>query len=692
MGWFAQIKAMWQRLRSPFLRTPSLDALLATASPKESLEVRLNWLCDLLDWIRRPVDSTGEDSSVPGKLQAGRIRLLLQTLERNEPQRIAFARTLRSVLRDTSALDLFCETGIPREHGFFREISIRLSERLLPDRPYSGELGMLFERLFPDPEDPLWVERLDDPTLQRLLALLQGDFENGETEWDTLQIDMEEALVQLAACIRITGTSLDIRSRITRKHFRELPFFKLTVATDSLLTTMRTKPAAELTAELNYLRAQIDSCGKAVDTAYTHLEEYGVSTDIVYQLDRTARQLKRMEKLLELLLNRNAPPTQMAGFIAQLIREHQEHRGLRSLLHENLQLLTRKMVERTAETGEHYIARDRKQYYEMFLHAAGGGAIMAVTTWTKFGLSAIYFPHLIGGFIFGFNYAVAFVAIQFCGFTLATKQPATTAPALAAKMHNVRDPIALEKLVDEIVCIIRSQMAAIVGNLVITFPLALFIAYMGERALGEPMLDMEKAEKTLASLSLFGMTPIYAAFTGVLLWLTGLSAGFADNWFAYHRLRTGMTNSPRLQFLFGREGAARLAKFLDDGIAGLTSNILLGFLLGIIPVLGVLTGLPIDVRHVTLGTGQFAAAIYTLGESVVYMNAFWLGLIGVLSVGVINVLVSFGLAMSVAIRARDVSAPERKAIYRAVWQRFCRRPLSFLRPGKDEVATTAAVH
>ncbi|HEY1170198.1 MAG TPA: hypothetical protein VGH19_02405 [Verrucomicrobiae bacterium] len=691
MGWFMQSKAMWQRLRSPFLRTPGLDALLATASPAESIEVRLNWLCDLLDWIRHPSEIAGENGAEPGKMQAGRVRLLLQTLERNETQRIAVARTLRSVLRDTSALDLFCETGIPREHGFFREVSIRLSERLLPARPYSGELGMLFERLFPDADDPAWVERLDETTLQRLLELLQGDFEVGETEWDTMQVDMEEALVQLAASIRITGTSLEIRSRITRKHFRELPFFKLTTATDSLLAMMRTKPAAELTAELNYLRAQMDSCDKAIHTAYTHLEEYGVSTDIVYQLDRMTRQLQRMEILLDQLLNRNAPLTRLTGFIARLIREHQEHRGVRSLLHENLQLLTRKMVERTAETGEHYIARDRKQYHQMFLHAAGGGAIMAVATWTKFGFSAVYFPHLIGGFVFGLNYAAAFVAIQLAGFTLATKQPATTAPALAAKMHNVRDPVALAKLVDEIVCLIRSQMAAIVGNLVLIFPLALLIAHLGARALGEPMLGLEKAEKTLASLSLIGMTPIYAAFTGLLLWFTGLSAGFADNWFAYHRLRTGITNSPRLQFLFGREGAAKLAKFLDDGIAGLTSNIMLGFLLGIVPVLGVLTGLPVDVRHVTVGTGQFAAAIYTLGKEVVYTNAFWFGLAGVLSVGVINVLVSFGLAMSVAIRARDVSAPERKAIYSAVWQRFCRRPFSFLYPGKDE-AVAAPTH
>jgi site-specific recombinase len=277
------------------------------------------------------------------------------------------------------------------------------------------------------------------------------------------------------------------------------------------------------------------------------------------------------------------------------------------------------------------------------------------------------------------------VVIQLCGFTLATKQPATTAPALAARMHNVRDPAVLQKLIDEIVCLVRSQMGAIIGNLALTFPLALFIAWAGARLMDEPMLGFEKAEKTLHAISFFGMTPFFAAFTGVLLWLSSMAAGYADNWFAYHRLRSGISNSPRLRFILGDRGAARAAHFLDDHIAGLTGNILLGLLLGVVPAFGLMTGLPIDVRHVTLSTGQFAASIFTLGSEVVYTPDFWLALAGIMAVGVINVSVSFGLAMWVAIRARQVSASERRAIYSALWRRFNSRPFSFLWPRKDEV-------
>ena len=45
-----------------------------------------------------------------------------------------------------------------------------------------------------------------------------------------------------------------------------------------------------------------------------------------------------------------------------------------------------------------------------------------------------------------------------------------------------------------------------------------------------------------------------------------------------------------------------------------------------------------------------------------------------------NVAVSFSLAMFVAVKARGIEAPERKAIYRALWHSFLSRPLSFFLP------------
>ena len=46
---------------------------------------------------------------------------------------------------------------------------------------------------------------------------------------------------------------------------------------------------------------------------------------------------------------------------------------LSSLLRENLNLLARKVVDRTGDTGEHYIANSKPEYWLMWRAAIGGG-------------------------------------------------------------------------------------------------------------------------------------------------------------------------------------------------------------------------------------------------------------------------------------------------------------------------------
>ena len=681
-------QAIWSLNIAPGSTTP-LDVILSQAAPKKSVEIRVQWLCDLLNWIRRKPETFADALEERGRLQANRVRLLLQILEKSSDRKLAVAQTIRSILQDTSALDLFCETGLPNQHGLLREIVIRLQERLLPAPAYTGELGLLFDRLFGDEDDAAWIQRLDEATLIRIIDLIEAGASSKESVWDLIKLDMEEAMIQLAAQVRIAGSSQDIRSRIPGRHFRDLPFFKLSAAVDTAITWHRQNPEDPPTAELTLLHLQVDNAEKAIDTAFSQLEEFGVNTSIVYQLDRMRAQLQRIEGLLELLLDRNLPRTRAAAFVASLIRDHQSRQGVGSLISANWELLTRKLVERAAEAGENYIARDWKQYRSMFRSATGGGAIMALATWIKFGLASLPFPMLVQGGALSINYAVHFIAIQLSGSSLATKQPATTAPALAARLKNVRELESMERFVDEVAALIRSQVAAIVGNLIITMPGAFAIAWLGSKLIHEPLLTDVRAEQTIASLSLVSMTPIYAAMTGVGLWFTSLLGALADNWFALHRLKIGISQSPRLNFLFNPSGARRIADFLDKHLAGLVSNIGLGFFLGILPVLGNVTGLPLDIRHVTIASGQLAAALFTLGPEMWHEDAVWWAAAGVASVGIINVAVSFWLALFVAIRARDVTAVERRAIYRAVRIRMLKKPLSFLFPTSSSVTSDA---
>jgi site-specific recombinase len=676
------LKALIDRYAGRHAALPSLDMLASAAAPGQALEERLNWLVDVAQWIRRP-GHDGETAPVNMSLQSGRLRRLLDVLDRNPEWKLAVAGTLRSILRETRAVALFSETGLPRQFGLLTEISERLTRKFLPPQPGSAELGVLFDRLFPYRNDDAWIEALDEATLERFGALLEHAPGPEETGWNKLAEELEDALAYLAAQIRVIGCSAAIRQRLKHQSVRELAFFKLGTALASTFAAREKGDEAAVAAELNHLRSLMDACHRARTEALAHLEKSGVSTEVVYHLAFIEASLQRFQDLLEMAFDPALRVKRTAGFVALLARQNRARESVRDLLRQNFRLLTRKMVERSGETGEHYIARSRREYAAMLKSAAGGGAIMAVTAWLKTVLLAWSLPALMQGIAASLNYSLGFVAIQLTGSTLATKQPANTAPALAARMHNVRDAAAMEQLVDEIVCLVRSQIASIAGNLALAGPSMLLLHFLVLWWTGREIMPPEKAARTMDSISIMGPSVIYGAFTGVLLWASSLAAGWGGNWFACHHIGEALATDRRLIRTLGTTRAARFARFWTRNIAGLCGNISFGFMLGILPEVAAFAGLPLDIRHVTLSACFLTASVATLGAGALATKAFVLAALGVAGIGFMNLTVSFSLAMFVATRACDIQSPERHAIYRAVARRAIRHPLSFLFPASE---------
>src|SRR5580692_404722 len=189
----ARVKIWLDRFAGRNSALPPLDVLASSSSSGDALENRLNWMVDVVQWIRRPGHEE-ETQAVPEiQIQAGRLRRFLDVLDRNVEWKKSVAQTLRSIIRETSALDLFTETGLPRQFGMVQEMGERLARKLLPP-PGSAELGVLFDRLFPHRHDDEWIEKLDDATLQRLHELFEFELATGEKTWDLLADELEDAL------------------------------------------------------------------------------------------------------------------------------------------------------------------------------------------------------------------------------------------------------------------------------------------------------------------------------------------------------------------------------------------------------------------------------------------------------------------------------------------------------------------
>lgn len=656
----------------------NLDTLLsAPPAPESLLRKRLEWLTDLIQWVRTPGPIKTELDFQTGQPQALRAKYLLLVLERNPAWKKNVAQVLRSIVRDTSALDLFVNTGVHNQQGFSAELMDRLHFKILPQAPNYKNLASFFGQTFRHEEDYLWLGQMDKKVFEEFVALFSYGETEAEKDWNSFIGDAKDAILLLSTQIRGVGLSTPIRSRLTGRHFKELPFFELPLLTQKMVDTQDSDQRLVLAAQLEKL---VDRCQLAISEVYNHLNEYGVSINIVFLLDRMEGQLRRIRNLIELVLRHEKNPEAVSQFVSNLMVENIRFHKMSALFADNTALIAKKIVERSAETGEHYITRNRSEYIYILQKAIGGGFLTAFTTTMKFMIYKIGASVFFSGFFASLNYSISFVAIQLMGFTLATKQPAMTAPALAAKMHKVNDPASLDKLVDEIIHLMRSQFIAVLGNIYAVVPSMIVISFLWFVVFQSHLQNPDQAHHTMHSFSILGGMAPYAAFTGIFLWLSSIIAGWMDNWFVYHRLTSAISQHRRMTFVFGEAGAKRIALFFRKNISGFAGNISLGFFLGLVPALCVFLGLPLDIRHVTLSSGALASAVVSLGVGSLSTWEFWLAVIGIMACGFLNVTVAFSMAMWVAIRARRVETPQRNQIYRAVLARLIKHPLSLLYP------------
>ncbi len=654
---------------SPWDLTALLNAAQRAADAKSSLPERHLWLIRLMEWLRHAPIASETQTPTP----VLRLKHLLNVLDRNEEHRARVALLLAQFWREVDTPALFADFGFAPRMALFGELGQRLRLRLLPTTPATTDLGELFGLLFPHADDAAWLEALDEDTLARLVALVSPDI--GEAA----KAPLLDAIVFLSSAVRAAGFSGPLRQRMSAELLVDAPFRQLARVAEQVCELAADGDTAALLREAQYLRALLDTCRRCADSVHEHLEEHGVSVDLVFEVDQLRLRTHRIEELLICVLSPE-PARDIAQLLAGLVRTARERRSVRALLSRHYSLLARKVAERSAETGEHYITRNRTEYAAMLRAAAGGGAVLAGTTFVKFLVLALGLSAFWGGFWAGVNYATSFVVVHVLHWTVATKQPAMTAPAMAAKLSDVSSDAAVEGFVDEVAHLIRSQAAGIFGNLLVVAPLVLAVQWAWRGLFGAPLVGVHDAEHVLATLTLLGPTALFAAFTGVLLFASSMIAGWAENWFVWHRLDSAIAWNPRSIARLGAPRAQRWAAYWRANISGYAANISLGLLLGIVPAVAAFFGLPIEVRHVTLSTGQLSAALGALGWDVLRHGAFWWCVAGIAVTAALNLAVSFLLAFKVALRSRGIRLADRSRIYHAIGRRFRRQPASFLLP------------
>ncbi|HEU4951336.1 MAG TPA: hypothetical protein VFT46_05260, partial [Holophagaceae bacterium] len=416
------------------------------------------------------------------------------------------------------------------------------------------------------------------------------------------------------------------------------------------------------------------ACRSSLARAAALLDDRGVSTDLVYRMELLDAQLARLDALLHAAAGQEDRRI-LAG---RLVRDAARHRSLRAHLGVTLKRLARKVVEHTGETGEHYIVRDRKEWNLIGWAAAAAGLLTVVTAVGKYAIAGLPLSPLVEGTGLALNYAVSFILMQLFGMTLASKQPAMTASALAAGLEREDG---LDEEVELVAAITRSQTVATLGNVLATMPACLLLCWIWMKATGHPILGHATALHGVETLHPWkSWTAVYAIFTGVCLWAQSLAAGWAGNWAAYRQLPEAIAASARIRETLGARAAAALGEATRKHLSGIVGYVTLGFLLGFVPVLvSKFIGIHLEVRHVTLQAASLALDLGSLWGTAGWNwpLALW-GLGSIALIGVCNFGVSFWLALRTAMRARDLDPKGRREFRRRLLRALNRQPGRFL--------------
>jgi site-specific recombinase len=662
-----------------------------------TLPTRLDAFVDLYAWVREEDAAICDPLSTAPSIAAeamdpSRKRSLVwaSILESSREVLNRYRASIGLILRETDGLTFFAISGLPSDRGLLAETRERLSRILLPSPREDTDLAKLCLRMFPSNKE---IDRFFNTPAEHFdrIVSLAAPPEDSDA-WPPVIETMMDALCLLAARVQGLGLSEDLRTRSRTGAVQQSPFYRLTRSADSLVSALKTRDNVAL-ADKGF-KQTVDDCRVELQSIVVNLESNGMNLDVVYVIDVIRQNIFRIEAIHAVLVAESGLPKKAAvqELLTNVVRGRLADRSFRALAHNNFRLLARKITEWAGKTGEHYITTDRSDYWHMWLAAMGGGLLTVGTAAIKMVVTHSDYPLFVEGVLSSLNYSISFILLQVFGLVLATKQPSMTGAALARIVGDCKGESRSDELIAYVARIFRSQLAAALGNVFAVCLGAVAFSYAWRAAFGAPYISRETAQHTVEDLNPFHSgTIIFAALTGIILWLSSLAGGWIENWAVDNRLPQAIAEH-RLGGMFKRQTLIRISDVFARNISGWCTSIALGFMLGMTPPLAKFFGVPVDVRHVTLSTGTVALSSASLGrESFDRGDLYW-AVLGIAFTFVLNLSVSFYFALMLALRAQDVSRKDHLDIMRTLLRRFVQSPKEFFYPPASEAGAVVSTH
>lgn len=651
------------------------------------------------------------------------VRTLTQLLKGDAAQAWALRRYITTLLETRRHTSLYSDVGILSNDGFFTELKKRIAYRILPPALDELYLSDTLDRVLCREDDYQWIRAVPATHWLALFDVISNAPPPHDAAPDRARQVTTMGVLDAIRTLSCRVCALGLEPRLIHAHMEieevDSPFLMQNIEANRYLDDYARMLAGQVDSmeDAAHLLVMLDQCEEVVLKIRRGALASGTTVALTYLLVALSQSIDRLRKLLALVDvggNETCTPTRdldietmtvqtgpmceapmsvrraAAVELAQELAEaHNTKYQVRGLLRDNVDLLARNVTENASRTGEHYIAERRTDLRSMFNSAAGAGFIVGMMALIKILISYLHNAPLPEALLYSVNYAFGFMLVHVLHFTIATKQPAMTAARIAQALHdraqhgNARRQVDVDSMAALVNKVFRTQVVAVLGNLATTIPMAFGLALGYYYLFGHHLVNPEKAHHLIQdSHPWHSLALLHAAIAGVWLFVSGLVSGYYDNKALYTRMALRVQQLRWLRRLLGRERLQRFSRYVEDNLGGLMGNLVFGVLMGVTAMVGFVLGLPLDIRHVTFSSANFAIGFVGLDYQV-DPETIGITLLGIALIGTVNLLVSFGLALWVALRARKVRFHHGFRLLRALGHRLRAAPLDFFIGPRD---------
>lgn len=641
----------------------------------------LDFLVELFQQIRPDNPQKKEEAEL-------KFKALLFQLQEDRSLLFSLRKALLSQFINSNITHALTESGLLSARGFIQELSSKLKHKIIPALLQPSDFLYVIERVFYKKDDYVWIENIDLNLWIRFFDLIGIQVNLSEPQ---LLKQLTGSLQVLSHRLAVMGLEKEITDQYTKMNDASFPFLEQNRLVNLLIESKAKHTRNnEQKILLDNIAEALHNCLQSIKWLKEERKKNGTSLAATFLLTRMEQHVERLFMVLDVVNDDNEFDTErFIHYFITVIRNQNRKNSLGEFLSQNLGLLAYQISEHGGKRGETFITITKKDFYKLFRSAMGGGFIISFIAIFKNLLGKIAFTPFWGSIFYSINYSFGFILIQSTGSTLATKQPAFTASSVAASLdsgkHNGRPD--LYNLAITVARVSRSQIASFAGNLIIVFPLTYLLAMLFHFATGNKIAEGTAAGALLEAQHPFHtLALLYACFTGFFLFLSGLIAGWVENYVVYAKLPERLQTHPVLVHSLSKKRLNWLKNKVENNLGSIAGSISLGFFLGMAGFTGKMLGIPFDIRHITIAAGNAAIGFYGLDHAISLRYLMTI-ISGVGMIGFLNFLVSFGCAFYVAVKSRGIKLKDYPEFLGILWRYFRKYPSHFIRASTNVITS-----